>query len=207
LSIERLKELSGGQAIASANIIRATVETYLKEMDVPTKYVDQMFSIPKDRLLWISEDDYEADLKVVPSLRDWVEAKCKLTDVEKVALEGVNNKPFSKRTQAEQSVADQLSKKQWDCEQQAKFELRKDAWQQWRKETLKNITDMCAARKNSLPSELATALSTAKANQASATIALSLAQTAALCRQYELRENAIQVLATRGDAKTQTYLG
>jgi hypothetical protein len=84
--------------------------------------------------------------------------------------------------------------------------LCKDAWQRWRKETLKNIADMCAARKNGLPGELATALSTAKANQESATVALGLADTAALCGQYALRENAIRLLATRGDAKAQRIL-
>jgi hypothetical protein len=167
-----------------------------------------MFSVSKDQILWISEDAFKEDLKgLVPSLRDWVDAKCKLTDVEKIALEGVNNKPFNKRTQAEQSVADQLWKKQYDCEQQAKFELRKDAWQRWRKETLKSGTEMCAARKPSLPTELATALSVAKPNQQSAAVALNLAQTAALCRDYRARENAIRVLAERGDAKAQRILG
>jgi len=53
LPTERLKELSGGQAIATANLTRAKVEKYLKEMDVPTKYIDQMFSVPKDKILWI----------------------------------------------------------------------------------------------------------------------------------------------------------
>jgi hypothetical protein len=208
LPTERLKDFSGSEAIATANSTRAAVESYLKEMGVPTKYSDQMFSVSKDQILWISEEAFDADFRgFVPSLRDWVDAKCKLTDVEKVALESVNNKPFDKRTQAEQFVADQLSKKQWDCEQQAKFELRKDAWQRWRKETLKNIADVCAARKSSLPSELANALSAAKANQESGTVALGLAQTAALCRQYELRENAILVLAARGDAKAQRILG
>ena len=47
----------------------------------------------------------------------------------------------------------------------------------------------------------------AKPNQQSAAVALNLAQTAGLCRDYELRENAIKLLATRGDAKAQRILG
>jgi hypothetical protein len=46
----------------------------------------------------------------------------------------------------------------------------------------------------------------AKPNQQSAAVALNLAQTAGLCRDYELRENAIKLLATRGDAKAQRIL-
>ena len=183
------------------------METYLKQMDVPAKYADRMFSIPKEQLLWISEDDYEADLKIVPSLRDWVEAKCKLTDIEKIAEESIKKKPYNKQTKVEQAVAETLSKKQWDCEQRAKFELRKDAWQRWRKEALQNIADMCAARKRSLPAELSAALSMALPNQQSAAAALNLAQTAALCKDYGLRENAIRLLADRGDAKAQRILG
>jgi TPR repeat protein len=66
---------------------------------------------------------------------------------------------------------------------------------------------MCAVRKNSLPGELATALSSAVPNKQSARDALNLAQTAALCTDYGARENAIRLLAERGDAKAQRILG
>ena len=202
---EQLKELTGGQAIAAADLTRATVENYLKEMDVPTKYIDQMFSVPKDQILWLSEDDFDNDFRgFIPSLRDWVDAKCKLTDVEKIALEAIRKKTSNKRTQAEWDVEKLLNKKQWDCEQQATLDLRKDALQRWRKETLQNIADTCAARKSA---ELAAALSIAAPNQQSATVALTLAQTAAMCSDYTARENAIRVLANRGDAKAQRILG
>jgi hypothetical protein len=205
LSPERLRELTGGQAIATGNLTRETVEKYLKEMGVPPKYIDQMFSVPKDQILWINEDDFDADFRgFIPSLRDWVDAKCKLTDVENVALDAVQKKPFDKRTQAEWDVEEQLTKKQLDCEEQAKFELRKDAWRRWRKETLQNIADTCAARN---PAELATAFSAAVPNQQSGAIALNLAQTAARCGDYVAREDAIRVLANRGDAKAQRILG
>ena len=46
-----------------------------------------------------------------------------------------------------------------------------------------------------------------QAYQQSAAVALNLAQTAGLCRDYELRENAIKLLAIRGDAKAQRILG
>jgi hypothetical protein len=205
---EHLRELNSTQALAAANLTRTTVEKYLREMDVPIKYIDQMFSVPKDQILWISEDSFNADFKgYVPSLRDWAKAKCELTDVEKAAQEGVESKPPAKRTQAEWDLSKRISNKKWDCEQQLKFELRKDAWQRWRKEALQNIADTCAARKSSLPSELENAVSVAKPNQQSAVVALNLAQTAALCRDYGARENAIRILANRGDAKAERILG
>ena len=49
LSNSDLNALSGDQAISSANRIRTTVENYLKEMNVPAKYADLMFSVPKDK--------------------------------------------------------------------------------------------------------------------------------------------------------------
>jgi hypothetical protein len=51
LSESDLKALSSDKAIATANRTRATVENYLREMGVPAKYLDQMFSIPKDEVL------------------------------------------------------------------------------------------------------------------------------------------------------------
>jgi hypothetical protein len=58
-----------------------------------------------------------------------------------------------------------------------------------------------------LSKELATALSAAVPNQQSATIAVNLAQTAGLCKDNELRENAVRLLAERGDAKAERILG
>jgi hypothetical protein len=53
---------------------------------------------------------------------------------------------------------------------------RKDAWQRWRKETLQNISDMCATRKGRLPAELATALAVVVPNKQSAGAALDRVQ-------------------------------
>jgi hypothetical protein len=61
LSDSDLRTLSGDQAITSANRVRATVENYLKEMSVPAKYVDLMFSVPKDKIRWLGEADFVAE--------------------------------------------------------------------------------------------------------------------------------------------------
>src|SRR5262249_17527218 len=84
-----LRTLSGDQAITAASGVRATVENYLKEMSVPAKYVDLMFSMPKGEIRWIGNADFAADLEgTVPELRDWLAARCdKRTDVEKAVWE------------------------------------------------------------------------------------------------------------------------
>jgi hypothetical protein len=111
LASERLNELSGSQVLAASSLTRTALENYLKEMDVPTKYMNKMFSVPKDQILWISDEDFDADFaNFIRSLRDRVEAKCKLTDVEEVALKSIQNKPYNKRTQAEWSIEERASR-------------------------------------------------------------------------------------------------
>jgi hypothetical protein len=85
LSASDLKRLNGNEAIATAAQMRKVVEDYLKEMNVPTKYVDLMFAVPKDDVRFIDEDDFVRDLEgYIPELRDWLDAKCNsLTGVKK----------------------------------------------------------------------------------------------------------------------------
>lgn len=46
-------------------------------MGVPTKYTDQMFSVSKDEIRWIANDELEADFEgFIPELRDWIGARC-----------------------------------------------------------------------------------------------------------------------------------
>jgi hypothetical protein len=111
LSENELKALSGDQAIAAGGQIRATVQSYLKEMGVSGKYADQMFSIRKDDVRWIGTRDFEADFDgVVPELRDWLDAKCgdKRTGAEKAVWETLKHKFPSQLTAAEKIVEDTL---------------------------------------------------------------------------------------------------
>lgn len=91
LSDNDLRTLSGDQAITSANRVRAAVEKYLKEMSVPAKYADLMFSVSKDEVRWLNNADFDADLQgTIPELKDWLAARCdKRTDVEKAVWESL----------------------------------------------------------------------------------------------------------------------
>jgi len=133
-----LTRLTGNQVTASAEQIRKAVEDYLKEMGVPTRYTDLMFSIPKDQIRSISEADFKSDFEgYIPELRDWIEATCNnLTDVEKIVSKGI----FAKNQRREKLPEDEertfrllVEKygKQGQCELQALLKMRANAWKQF----------------------------------------------------------------------------
>ncbi len=135
LSASDLKIQSGDQAITSANQVRTIVENYLKEMGVPTKYADLMFSTPKDKVRWVGNADFNADLEgVIPALRDWLAARCdKRTDVEKAMWEKMmtDRRPIGQYSAAERSIADMMQKKMRevsDCDRVTLDKLSADAW-------------------------------------------------------------------------------
>ena len=135
LSDNDLRTLSGDQAITSANRVRAAVEKYLKEMSVPAKYADLMFSVSKDEVRWLNNADFDADLQgTIPELKDWLAARCdKRTDVEKAVWESLKNKHTAQMTAVEKSNSEMLLKKmsQWhSCEFFTLSELSGDAWLQ-----------------------------------------------------------------------------
>jgi hypothetical protein len=130
-----LKTLNANEVIASGTQVRTIVEAYLKEMGVPLKYADLMFSIPKDQLRWITTEEYQADFAgVVPELQDWLNARCdKRTEVEK----RLDNMFDAKIKRGEEFNPDEkimrraLGKKlevQVDCERSLIDQMREDAW-------------------------------------------------------------------------------
>ena len=129
LSENDLGGLSSDQAMAAANRTRLVVESYLKAMSVPAKYADQMFSVPKDKVQWISRDDYDADLDgVIPELRDWVDARGKalLDDIKKTKRENaMSTKEKAFLDDYEKTATDPITRKM-----QVISELSDDAWVQ-----------------------------------------------------------------------------
>jgi hypothetical protein len=81
-----LKTLSNDQSNAAEKRTRVTVETYLRAMDVPAKYVAEMYSVPKGVTKWIRNDQFESDFAgFIPELRDLVNSQC---DFESKTLKG-----------------------------------------------------------------------------------------------------------------------
>jgi hypothetical protein len=85
LSNDDLKKLNLDQASAAEDRIRTTVGNYLKIMDVPPKYAEDMYSVPKGKIQWIRNDEFESDFAgFIPELRGLANARCgSRSDVEK----------------------------------------------------------------------------------------------------------------------------
>ncbi len=67
--------------------VRRVIEDYLREMDVPQKYVDLMFSVAPNKVRWITQGELDADLDgLIPELRRVVDARCRDT-AEPVSIE------------------------------------------------------------------------------------------------------------------------
>jgi hypothetical protein len=127
LSETDLRGLSANQAIAVAGRARTTVENYLREMGVLGKYVDQMFSVPKDEIRWVGAHDFDADFRgVIPELRDWLTAKCG----KRMEISAGTDKPYGQLTAAEKSIVDRELKHNrevYGCTSKALFDLRSEA--------------------------------------------------------------------------------
>jgi hypothetical protein len=91
-------------AIADVEM-RDKIERYLEEMNVPNKYFEFMYSTPPTEVHWISQSEFNSDLKgYIPQVKALLDAKCKSPSA------------------AEQSS--QLRR----CIEQTKTELRTEAW-------------------------------------------------------------------------------
>jgi hypothetical protein len=134
-----LKRLNPDQAIASANRIRDVVESYLKEVSVPLKYVDIMFEIPKDDIRWISPIEYKTDFEgIVPELKDWMSAQCDTrTEIER-RLDDVfdakinNGEKWGPEEEVIRRALAQKDVDQWKCENSLKEKMRESAWKSYR---------------------------------------------------------------------------
>jgi hypothetical protein len=206
-----LRNLSGDQAIASASQLRATVENYLREMSVPAKYTDLMFSVPKDEVRWIDRADYEADLEgIIPELKDWVDARCDTrTDVEKAAWAALKNKSSAQMTTAENAISEKLTKKMSDLDKCASRELSnlshqahlKMFWEPRKAALCADYQEYHSDR------DLDARLAAAVPNKPSATALRDHATTAAICGDTATTTQIIRALADRGDAGAQHSLG
>ena len=66
------KDLSGGMVD-----LRNKIKLYFEEMNVPNKYLDLMFSASPNEMRWITQSEFDADLKgYIPEVRALLDAKC-----------------------------------------------------------------------------------------------------------------------------------
>lgn len=57
--------------------VRFVVEVFLQRMGVPSKYADEMYRVPSDRMRWLTPDEIGADFSgFIPQVREWVKTQC-----------------------------------------------------------------------------------------------------------------------------------
>ena len=213
LTDNELRSLTGDQALASGNQLRIVVENYLKEMNVPQKYTELMFSVPRESIQWINTVEIEADLEgFIPELRDWIKAQCdKRTDVEKTPEEALKGKSRVRMTPAEKSLSDMLLKKMGElveCESTTLSGLSHQAHLKMFWEPKKSA--ICADYRSDgqLDVKLLDAkLAAATPNDETAAALRQLSQTAAICGDVATSKKITLALAERGDAGAQSGLG
>jgi hypothetical protein len=118
-----IKKLGRNQAIAAEDQTRSTVENYLKAMDVPAKYAEDMYSVPKGMIQWIRNDEFESDFDgFIPELRSLIGTRCgNGTDfvTERPGKADRNDQPPMERSKHETQL---------DCERKVQDELARGAY-------------------------------------------------------------------------------
>ena len=85
--------------------MRDKLKRYFEEMNVPNKYLDLMYSTPPNEVHWITQSEFDSDLKgYIPQVQALLDAKC-------------NSRPGAEQ-------GSELRK----CIVQTKTEIRMEAW-------------------------------------------------------------------------------
>src|SRR5450759_2930875 len=65
------------EASIAAVDMRIKLKSYFEEMNVPNKYLDLMYSVPPNEVRWITQSEFNADLKgYIPEVQALLDAKC-----------------------------------------------------------------------------------------------------------------------------------
>lgn len=104
------------RAIQAEEQTRTVIATYLNDMNVQAKYVEDMYSVPRSMIRWIRNDEFQTDFAgFVPQVRDIVEARC-MTGIDRT---GRGEASGHDRRQ----VAPLTSPNQLECERKFQDEL------------------------------------------------------------------------------------
>jgi hypothetical protein len=135
---ESIAKASSGDAASKSTawFVREMVKNYLKEMSVPDKYVDLVFSAAPNEIRLITQSEFDSDLQgFYPELRHVVAAKCdRQPSEEKIKLSDLRttSSPLEKARASEIeevfSVPAKRLSETGKCWAQIKAELPIEAW-------------------------------------------------------------------------------
>jgi hypothetical protein len=58
--------------------MRNKIKLYFQEMNVPSKYLDLMFSVPSNQIHWLSQSEVDSELKgYIPEVQSLLDSKCR----------------------------------------------------------------------------------------------------------------------------------
>ena len=77
MSPTELERLQPDEASRRISSVKAVVELFLRKMNVPQKYFEEMYQVPKDQMRWLTPEEIAADIHgFIPSVREWVRGEC-----------------------------------------------------------------------------------------------------------------------------------
>jgi hypothetical protein len=122
------KTLGPDQVTVINDQVRTAVENYLKEMGVPKEYAVNMFSVPKGRIRWVRNDEFEADFEgFISDLRDVVNTRCeRRRSTEKMIGQEPKSSSGAKTTAVDESMGAPGAKQREErsgCERKVQEEL------------------------------------------------------------------------------------
>jgi hypothetical protein len=127
LSDEDYARMSGNEAIDKSKSIARIVDDYLREMGIPSRFSEAMFSIQKDSIRWLNQKELDELNGYIPGLEDWVNSKCGSS----ADFEREMNKIWQ-RTGKDTPEAEKLEEKLYnrlrDCTNKLMREMRQEAW-------------------------------------------------------------------------------
>lgn len=84
--------------------IRSVIKVYLDKMNVPNKYLELIYSAPPNDVRWITQVEFDADLKgYIPEVRALLQAKC-----------NASHEPDYKAVQCMRNVTTERRVEAWD---------------------------------------------------------------------------------------------
>jgi len=130
-----LRKSEGSDVIERSRSVKSIVESYLREMGVPSKYAELMFDTKKDEIRWLTKDEISRDFfGLIPELQDWVESRCGKQPQSKYQSTGGRVKD----TKDEALASFKESQRWFDCYSNSLQQMRYDVILQISRERQRN---------------------------------------------------------------------
>jgi hypothetical protein len=113
---------------ATKSRIRNWIKSYLVSMNVPGKYVDLMYSVPPNALRWITQDEFDSDLKgYISPIKNLIETKCNPRPND-IKINLTEPRSITSLAEKERTISARQSAEILKCVTQVESELPIQAW-------------------------------------------------------------------------------